>query len=62
MAPVVSLRARERRWLSNEVQADLYLLCADGRVAAHSALLADISPFLAAILASKLKELSPRIC
>jgi len=49
----VVLKARERRWLSNEVQADLFLLCKDGKVAAHSALLADISEFISSLLACK---------
>ena len=53
MMSCIHLKSTERRWLSNKVQSDLYLLCADGRVPAHSALLADMSAFLARILAGE---------
>ena len=45
--------SRERRWCSNELQSDLFLVCSDGRVAAHTALLADLSKFFADLLASR---------
>ena len=44
------LRAKDRRWLSSEVQSDLLLICTDGSVQAHSALLAGSSPFLSRLL------------
>jgi len=44
------IRAKDRRWLSSDVQSDLVLLCTDGEVPAHSALLAGKSSFLASLL------------
>jgi len=44
------IRAKDRRWLSSDVQSDLVLLCTDGAVPAHSALLAGRSAFLTSLL------------
>ena len=46
------LRSPARRWLSSDVQADLVLVCRDGRVRGHSALLARSSPFLSSLLSA----------
>ena len=46
------LRSPARRWLSSDVQSDLVLVCSDGAVPAHSALLAGSSPFLSALLSA----------
>ena len=45
------LRAPDRRWLAAEVMSDLVLVCSDGSLPAHAALLAPASPFLAGLLA-----------
>jgi len=44
------LRAKDRRWLSSDVQSDVLLVCTDGSVPAHSALLANSSTFLSNLL------------
>ena len=45
------LRSPARRWLSPEVQSDLVLVCEDGRVPCHAALLAPASVLLHQLLA-----------
>ena len=45
------LRSPARRWLSPEVQSDLVLVCEDGRVPCHAALLAPASALLHQLLA-----------